>query len=432
MLLLLAMVAAMLLFLCLRFGGAVGIEYYFNRTGFQQKCNEKRIVRLQKYIDKYNLSTKDTNQITKWVRTQPLMLLELYRSNILVYTSYAPEEMIESDMESPHYSWASYYELTFSDGQTDAVIYADDTYRFFSLLTIISLCLSVLMSFIVFLHGCQSLIKYICKLNNEIQAMEGGNLEASITIWGEDELSSLARSLDSMRKAFKEQKERETEMLRANQTMITQMSHDLKTPMTVLQLYIDILKYNRCKPEQISDYMLRIERKVAQMKQLADNLFEYSLVSRAQIIVLEQPCSFRDAVHDLLSESIAYLSELGFQFDLNLDWPEVTVRIFPPYMKRVMDNVTSNIAKYAKKGSQLKAAAGLDGNTVFLLFQNEIQTDSPVHEGSQIGLSNVRIMMEKMNGECRIRKSEMFFCLELRFPCSAEEKPDSADNLKAT
>ncbi len=415
-LLLLALLSSALLFLILRFSGASFLELYFERTGIQQQYNEKRVSNLQSYIEKYGLSTKDAAQITKWVKTQPMILLEIYRANILLYTSYAPEEVMENEITAPHYSWVSYYEVTFSDGDADIVIYADDSYRFYSLLTIISLGLSVLVFLCIFLLGCQSLIRYICELNAEIQAMEGGNLEASITVTGDNELSSLARSLDSMRKAFKDQKEHEAEMFQANQTMITQMSHDLRTPMTVLQIYTDILKYNRCRPDEVNDYLIKIDKKVAQMKQLSENLFEYSLISREQNVVMEGPMLFQEALHDLLSESVACLSEQGFCFDIRLAWPKEKVHVHPPYLKRIIDNVSSNITKYAAKEFPLQIAAGFDGRIVFLSFQNMIATHETEQEGTHIGIGNIRTMMEKMGGECRVRSSDSVFCLKLCFP----------------
>jgi len=428
LLLLAALAIAALFFAVFRFGGAAIMDSYFVRIGFQQRCNEKRVASLQSYIEKNRLSARDREQITKWAKTQPLILLEIYRSNVLLYSSYAPEEAMENDEEAPHYPWVSYYEVTFSDGKTDVVIYADDSYRFFTLLTIAALGLSVLLFLGVFLFGCQSLIRYICELSDEIQMMEGGCLDIPITIKGDNELSSLAQSLDSMRKAFKDQKEREAEMFLTNQTMISQMSHDLRTPMTVLQIYTDILKYNRCKPEQVNEYLIKIDEKVAQMKQLSENLFEYSLISKEQQISLEGPIPFREAVHDLLSEAVAYLSFHGFFFELELDWPQANVYVHPPYIRRILDNVTSNIFKYAAMDVPLFIRAGAEEEMVFLSFQNSISPSAAEQEGTQIGITNMKAMMEKMGGECQVFHSDSVFKLTLFFPTAAGDRTEKPIN----
>ena len=71
--------------------------------------------------------------------------------------------------------------------------------------------------------------------------LEGGNLDYKITVSGKNELSSLAKGLDDMRIAFKEKNDNEIQMLKANKRIITEMSHDLRTPLTSVMLYSDIL-----------------------------------------------------------------------------------------------------------------------------------------------------------------------------------------------
>lgn len=65
-------------------------------------------------------------------------------------------------------------------------------------------------------------------------------MNTSITLQGHNELTQLAQSLDSMRLAFKEQREQETALFQTHQQMITEMSHDLRTLLTTLQIYTDI------------------------------------------------------------------------------------------------------------------------------------------------------------------------------------------------
>ena len=156
--------------------------------------------------------------------------------------------------------------------------------------------------------------------------MEGGDLEQSITLWGDHELTQLAKSLDAMRQAFKDQRERENAAFRANQTMITQMSHDLRTPLTILQIYTDILRFQKYDPDRLEEYLEKIDNKACQIKQLAENIFEYSLISREQVVELDPPATVREVFHDSLSEMAAYLSQQGFQLSLELDWPSGMIR----------------------------------------------------------------------------------------------------------
>ncbi len=417
-LLALAGAVGVLLFCSLYFGGRSCIEHYFEDSNFQEHITEKRISNLQEYVKKYNLSTKDTAQLTRWVKKQPLILMEIYRSNILLYTSSAPDKLIDgqNEMEAPYYDWVSYYHISFADGMTEVAIYADDTYRWFNYLTIGSLVLALLLFLFIFLRGCRGLVRYICQLCVEIQAMEGGDLDVPITLKGDHELTNLAKSLNSMRFAFKEQREREVNIFRSNQTMITEMSHDLRTPLTTLQIYTDILRYKKYDPSKLDDYLEKIDAKACQIKQLSENIFEYSLVSKHQMICLGNPESFREVFHDVLSEAVAYLGQKGFTFDLGLEWPKVEISVYAQYVKRLIDNVASNIIKYADPSTPIQIKTLVLDGAVNLSFRNAAQNESTKQDGAHIGISNMQTMMEKMNGLCLITHTEKIFEVEFRFP----------------
>lgn len=83
----------------------------------------------------------------------------VYRSNLLLYSSSTPEEQMDTEEESPAYDWVSYYQVRFSDGEADVVIYANDTYHWFSILLIAALILAFLLFPLIFLSGFQDLVR---------------------------------------------------------------------------------------------------------------------------------------------------------------------------------------------------------------------------------------------------------------------------------
>lgn len=415
-LLFLAGAAAVLLFCCLYFGGNMIMTQYFEDSGFQEEMTQRRVQDLQDYVSDRSVSAKDAALLTRWVKKHPLILMEVYRSNVLLYSSSAPEESWENEAEAPSYDWISYYHIAFADGDAEVVIYANDTYRWFSYLTMGALVLSFALFLFIFLRGCRGLVRYICRLSEEIQAMEGGDLEQSITIRGDHELTQLAKSLDAMRQAFKDQREREAAAFRANQTMITRMSHDLRTPLTTLQIYTDILRFQKYDPTRLGEYLEKIDSKACQIKQLAENIFEYSLISREQEIELDPPTSAREVFHDILSEMAVYLSQQGFRFSLELDWPSGMIRAYQPFVKRLIDNVSSNIVKYADPAVPIQITVSEMENGVILSFQNAVRLDTSGQESTHIGLSNIRIMMEQMGGKCQILQGETTFQVSFWLP----------------
>ncbi len=335
---------------------------------------------------------------------------------VLVFSSSAPEELEENDVEAPYYDWVAYYPVDFSDGLANVVLYADNTSPWFNALTIVSLALAFALFLLLFLLGCRGLIRYICQLSAEIQAMEGGDLDVAITIRDDHELTQLARSLDAMRLAFKEQRAQETAIFQANQRMITTMSHDLRTPLTTLQIYTDILRLGRYEPDQLPEYLEKIDAKAGQIRQLSENIFEYSLVSRHQEIHLGDPAPIREVFHDLISECTGHLIEQGFSVDFSQDWPTASIAVYQPYIKRLIDNIQSNLLKYADPSAPVRFNILEEKSTVCLSVENRSSSDTGDRDGTRIGLTNMQTMMEEMGGWCRAEQEEDVFRVSLEFP----------------
>lgn len=96
-----------------------------------------------------------------------------------------------------------------------------------------------------------------------------------------------------MRVTLRQQQEEEAQASAKVKNLITEMSHDLRTPLTTLLLYTEILRCRKYETsEQADNYLNKIDAKARQIKQLSDNLFEYALVTRDTVAVLDRPCTF--------------------------------------------------------------------------------------------------------------------------------------------
>ena len=91
------------------------------------------------------------------------------------------------------------------------------------------------------------------------------------------------------------------------------------------------------------------DEKARRLKQLSDHLFRYALVAGEESPRLEKPEQYREVFYDLLSETCSYLEEKGFQTEVHIDWEERRIRTDRTYVARILDNITSNIVKYANK-----------------------------------------------------------------------------------
>lgn len=265
--------------------------------------------------------------------------------------------------------------------------------------------------------GIRKTIHYIRKLSQEIKILEGGDLSYPITVKGRDELARLAEGLDSMRQSFYRQTEQERQLTLTNQRMITEMSHDLRTPLTSIMLYTEILLKNRCQnEEQQTVYIRKIDQKARRLKQLSDHLFEYALITGEAEVKLEGPFPVQLAFYDLFSETVSYLQQQGFQVTLTFTWEPCYIRLNQNYIARIFDNLTSNILKYAAREEPILIQSVYWEHSVGIKIKNKKKAPDGKIESNKIGLQNVQKMMEKMGGRATLEQSELDFAVTLLFP----------------
>lgn len=404
-------------FLLLCYGGDMILNSYYTDE-YQQQKNHEYIEKMQKEIDEKNLSTKDTDAILRWVKDQRVISVQIYKNDKLVFDSEYPDvqEILDEEAEINYYDWQLYYELTFKDGAAYVSVFGLYQYQMMTYMTITWLFLSFILFFCIVILGIRRTISYIQTLCEEIGILEGGDLDYEITVNGKNELSGLAKGLDDMRKAFKEKTENEARIVKANKKLITEMSHDLRTPLTSLMIYSELLSQGKYDGErQARKYADKINKKTLKMKQLTDHLFEYALLSENDTAKADLRGSVRAVFYDALSDVCAYLEQKGFDVSFESDWKERKVCVSEEYISRIFDNIASNIVKYADAGKKVSVSAVCGDRGVDLRFENAC-ADKNEAESNHIGIGNIKSMMDQMKGICRIYNDNNIFNISLYFP----------------
>ena len=393
------------------------LRYWFNRPGTQTRATQKQVQELQEYVTENHLASTNVKEITDWARKRRYILLELYHDRKLIYSSFAPKEVQETQQQTPFYDWAPHYILEFTDGEAEALLYYNGFNTYYSTGCEILLVLCIVWWFPgFFLFNSRKLVRYVVRLSEEIQAMEGGDLEHPITIQGSDELTTLASCLDSMRVTLRQQQEEEAQASAKVKNLITEMSHDLRTPLTTLLLYTEILRYHKYDtPEQEADYLTKIDSKARQIKQLSDNLFEYALVTRDTVAVLDPPAHFSEIFEEPLTELVETLQQRGFACALELGEEDVLLSVSGQYVHRILDNITSNLLKYADPKNDVIVRFVREDGRAGLCFENRVLPIPASAESTKVGLPSIETMMEKMGGVCRIEQPEGVFRMTLLF-----------------
>ena len=414
-----AFAAALLTFLLLNGIGIYLIDTYLEQSNYLEQEDNRRIQSLQRYVTEHDLSTQSVDSLTAWVRKEGLVAIQVYRNGTLTYDSNYPSvDFSTEETEEQYYDWEQTYYVTFSDGAAEVVLHGYYFYQFYNYLMIGTLLIAFVLFFVIVMLGIRQAIRYIRALCGEIQILEGGNREYPITVQGRDELAELAGSLEAMRKSIRTQADREKQLTQANQRMVTEMSHDLRTPLTSIFIFTEILRHKcrDCAP-QLEEYVEKIDQKAQRLKQLSDHLFEYALITSETKTQLDPATSFQTALFDVLSEMAAFLQQQGYTVDLALTWEPRTIRVSGDYIARISDNMVSNFLKYAAPAFPISIRTEYDGIWASLVLENRARPVSPQVESTKIGLHNIRAMMQNMAGRCDIETEADRFRLALRFPC---------------
>lgn len=268
-----------------------------------------------------------------------------------------------------------------------------------------------------FLRLTRNRLNYLLQLEQEIQRMENGDLDHEIPVASHDQLSRLAKNLDSLRQTLRDRILTEAEAKKANNELITAMSHDLRTPLTALMGYLEIVETHRYQtPEQLEKYLKLSNQKACQIKELSDRLFQYFLFSDADEILESEPVDGQIFLTQMLGESLLSLQDLGFEVETDFLSQPVTLMLNPPAMRRILDNLCSNVNKYADPNVPVTVSAQLCENRFLLQVTNGISASPSPEKSYGIGLKSCRRLAEKQGGAFRTSILGDHFAAQLELP----------------
>lgn len=413
-------------YLCINKIGEVALDQCLSDSAHVEKKNEQMLTELQEYIIEKNLAISDTNAIDTWMDDMhnAYLMLGIYQNNVLVYDSTAYrlgtgyfDKTYSDDMEDGFTA----KKITFAGGTAQVLLYGYYDSALYTTAVIIEVGFAVLVFALLFIGWFGKKIAYIRRLEQEIKILETGGLEKPITVRGTDELGTLANGLNQMRMALAENMEKEAEAKRANYELIAAVSHDLRTPMTSLSLYLDLLREGKYdNAEEMNQYLDKSREKIVQIKQLSDQLFDRFYMSKKSTVKLEPPVKAQFILEDYLSNLAGFLEVNGYHIQAQLDWPETYISVSLEYISRILDNIGSNILKYADPSEPILLTISGSAKQLVIRFENKILLQGDNLESTQVGVRNICLMMEKMQGLCQVRKTKERYCIQLVFSVARE------------
>ena len=289
-----------------------------------------------------------------------------------------------------------------SDGVLLASMVDYTEYLYYDVFNIVSILLGFLGFWLVMWFYFFELTRRITRLGREVTAVADGDMTRSITAEGEDEITRLCTDVEYMRSSMLENIEKERAALEANRELITAMSHDIRTPLTVLLGYLDIMKLNA--PEgDMQQYIEASERTALRLKKMSDDMFGYFLVYGGGIEVSEQECDARTLADQMLTGHVFLLREQGYSIDFNFEGEDnsflsdTVVVTDPPQLMRIVDNIFSNVMKYADPKKPVTVFVGADVDEMTIKVTNYVRPNPDEAQKNGIGLRSCMKLANAMD-----------------------------------
>jgi signal transduction histidine kinase len=267
---------------------------------------------------------------------------------------------------------------------------------------VVGMLASILLFFLVLLVYYHNQTRAILHLSRRVETVSNGDLQADLGSGRNDEIGRLEGSVAAMRNTILEKMEEEQKAWQANSDLLTSMTHDLRTPLTTLLGYMELLSADsESLTEEQRAYIRVCTTKAEQIKGLSDKLFLYfwafnRVEPDSELETVEASLLFEQLIADYIPAMEAEGLDVGA--DLSAITAEDTVRIRVDSLRRVTDNIFDNLVKYADRGYPVTVTAERGTDTLTLRFTNAIRERDDKTSSTRIGVKTCVNMMQMMGG----------------------------------
>lgn len=211
-----------------------------------------------------------------------------------------------------------------------------------------SLLILLLVSAIAFTCLYQSIVQPLEKLKRAAVNIKDGNLDFNVITDTEDEIGEVCTAFEEMRIKLKDQIEVSMQYEKDNKELISNISHDLKTPITAIKGYVEGIRDGVADtPEKMDKYIRTIYNKATDMDRLIDELFLFSKLDSNSMNYSFAKLNLKDYFEDCVDEISLDLESRGISLAYYNHVPEDTIIIADPeQLKRVINNIVGNSVKY--------------------------------------------------------------------------------------
>ena len=279
---------------------------------------------------------------------------------------------------------------------------------------LLSIALSVISIFII-----KDKVNKIETIRNGIDKIKNGNIEHKIEIKKDLLFDDIVKDINEIGKTINIAVEERLKSERMKNELITNVSHDLKTPLTAIINYISLMKKEDIQPKHLKDYVQVLDKRSQRLKILIEDLFEASKIGSNNIELNLEENDINQLLTQTLVEMEDYINESKLDFIVNTPDKEVYILADGKKTFRVFENIISNILKYSLEKTRVYIDLVESDKKVHISFKNiskyQLNFDpdeiterftrgdlSRNTEGSGLGLAIAKGLVQAQGGELKV------------------------------
>ena len=418
----LALAAALVTFVCMVIvGNTLVREVYLSSEAVNRRMNQE-ISSFRDFVEEQQLSSTDVNAVGQWNREHRNVNLTIYGMTTTLSSTPEGAELVGNETgivvrSELNLQLGMEYPVNFRDGVFLVAVY--DTSRALVGLTVqlTSLVLAALVFLATVLLFVQHITRTVQTLSRQVRQVSRGDLGMQIKPQTADEIGQLALDVDAMRLSIIDKLQREEEAWKANSQLITAISHDVRTPLTALMGYLEIVSDESLSPAERQTYLEVCKNNAQRLKSLTDELFGFFLVfGKATPDQQAEEFDAGTLLEQVLLEHEMDLTQRGFTVETSADALRGTLRVDLSHFRRVFDNLFSNVRKYADPAHPVTITQRIDRDELIITISNRINRTQPRVESNRIGLQTCHKLVAAMGGEFSQHRTKETFMVEVVLP----------------
>ena len=214
-------------------------------------------------------------------------------------------------------------------------------------------------------------IRYLGRISDAVQSISQGNLNTEVDVTGDDEFSAMAANLNKMSSDIRKLMDREREAERTKNELITNVAHDLRTPLTSIIGYLELLAGNTQIPQEMQHKYIEIAySKSRRLEKLIEDLFGFTKLNYGKIAMHIGQIDIVKLLEQLLEEAYPNFEEKNLSYDLQSNVPAKIISADGNLLARLFDNLIGNAIKYGADGKRVLVKIHGEEDTVTVSVTN--------------------------------------------------------------